>query len=117
MAVGIKAFDMINDDSLLAHVRAIGDRLTAGLRELAERYPDIVVDVRGKGLLIGVKLIPNNREMMAMVREEGLLVAGGGDNCIRLLPPLILSEAEADEALDRLETAFAVARRRLADAA
>ncbi len=117
MAVGIKAFDMINDQGLLGHVRAIGERLTAGLQELAERYADIVVDVRGKGLLIGVKLIPNNREMMAMAREEGLLVAGGGDNCIRLLPPLILSEAEADEALDRLETAFVVARRRLANAA
>jgi acetylornithine/N-succinyldiaminopimelate aminotransferase len=117
MAVGIKAFELINDESLLGHVRAIGERLTAGLRELGERYPDIVVDVRGKGLLIGVKLIPNNREMMAIARDEGLLVAGGGDNCIRLLPPLILSEAEADEALDRLETAFVVARRRLADAA
>ncbi len=117
MAVGIKAFDMISDESLLAHARAIGERLTAGLQELAERYADIIVDIRGKGLLIGVKLIPNNREMMAMARDEGLLVAGGGDNCIRLLPPLILSEAEADEALDRLETAFLVARRRLADAA
>jgi len=117
MAVGIKAFDMINDETLLAHVRAIGERLTAGLQELAERYADIVVDIRGKGLLIGIKLVPNNREMMAMAREEGLLVAGGGENCIRLLPPLILSEAEADEALDRLETAFLVARRRLDDAA
>jgi acetylornithine/N-succinyldiaminopimelate aminotransferase len=117
MAVANKAFDLINDEGLMAHVRAIGERLTAGLRELAERYPDIVVDIRGKGLLIGVKLIPNNREMMAVARDEGLLVAGGGENCIRLLPPLIISEAEADEALDRLETAFVVTRRRLAEAA
>jgi acetylornithine/N-succinyldiaminopimelate aminotransferase len=51
----------------------------------------VIEDVRGKGLLIGVKMIPNNREMMALAREHGLLIAGGGDNCVRLLPPLNLT--------------------------
>ena len=114
MAVGIAAFDIIAQEATLAHARAIGERLADGLRALAARYPDLVVDVRGKGLLIGVKLVPNNREMMAAARDQGLLVAGGGDNCIRLLPPLVMTEAEADEALTRLEATFAAWR---ADAA
>lgn len=49
---------------------------------LQERFPDIIVDVRGKGLLIGVKLVPNNRDFMALARDDKqLLIAGGGDNC------------------------------------
>jgi len=114
MAVAIAAFDEIAKDETLAHARAIGERLAEGLRRIAAAYPDIVVDIRGKGMLIGVKLIPNNREMMAAARDQDLLVAGGGENCIRLLPALIMSEAEADEALRRLEATFAAARARLA---
>lgn len=110
MAVGIAAFDLIADEAMLANARATGERLANGLNDLARRYPDLVVDVRGKGLLIGVKLVPNNREMMAAARDQGLLVAGGGDNCIRLLPPLTMTDAEADEALTRLEATFAAWR-------
>jgi acetylornithine/N-succinyldiaminopimelate aminotransferase len=88
-----------------------------GLRRLAAEFPDIVVDVRGKGLLIGVKLLPNNREMMAAAREQDLLVAGGGDNCIRLLPPLTITAEEADEVLRRLQATFAAVRRQQAVAA
>jgi acetylornithine/N-succinyldiaminopimelate aminotransferase len=73
-----------------------------------------VVDVRGKGMLIGVKLTGNNREFMAMAREKLLLVAGGGDNCVRLLPPLNLSEAEADEAVARFEATLELAGERWA---
>jgi acetylornithine/N-succinyldiaminopimelate aminotransferase len=70
----------------------------------------VIVDVRGRGLLIGVKLIPNNRLFMQLARDAHLLVAGGGDNCIRLLPPLIISEAEAREAIAKLEVACEAAR-------
>ncbi|MGL1349268.1 hypothetical protein ACSTKK_00045 [Vibrio parahaemolyticus] len=55
--------------------------------------------------------------MMATARDHGLLVAGGGDNCIRLLPPLIITAQEVDQALDRLAAAFAATRRQLAQAA
>jgi acetylornithine/N-succinyldiaminopimelate aminotransferase len=61
----------------------------------------VVVDVRGKGMLIGVKLVVNNRDFMAAARHHELLVAGGGDNCVRLLPSLLMSEQEADLVLDR----------------
>ena len=87
------------------------------LAGLQERYPDVIVDVRGKGLLIGVKLAPNNREFMALARDtQQLLVAGGGDNCVRLLPPLILSTEEAREALEKLDAACELARAEMAKA-
>jgi acetylornithine/N-succinyldiaminopimelate aminotransferase len=110
MAVAMAAFDAIANEDMLAHVRDISAKLFTGLREIAARYPDLVVDVRGKGLLIGVKLVPNNRAMMATMREHGLLVAGGGENCIRLLPPLTITNEEATEALTRFEAALAASR-------
>ena len=117
MAVGNAAFDLLADPALLAHAAAMGERFTAGLNKLVTAYRDIAVDVRGKGLLLGVKLTVNNRDMMATAREHGLLVAGGGENCIRLLPPLTITPHEVDTALDRLAMAFATTRRRMPKAA
>ena len=103
MAVGIAAFDEIAKPETLANVNEVAGYLGQQLEGLKQRYPDVVVDVRGRGLLIGVKLIPNNREFMAAAREHKLLVAGGGDNCVRLLPSLLLTLDEAREAIDRFE--------------
>jgi acetylornithine/N-succinyldiaminopimelate aminotransferase len=85
------------------NVREVSAYLSQQLNGLRDRYPDVIVDVRGRGLLIGIKLIPNNREFMVMARDQRLLVAGGGDNCIRLLPPLTLTLAEAQEAISKIE--------------
>ena len=112
MAVGCAAFDEINKPETLAHVIDIAGYLGQQLHGLKQRYPDVVADVRGKGLLIGVKVIPNNREMMALAREQGLLIAGGGDNCVRLLPPLNLTLEEAREAVERFERTCEAARAR-----
>ena len=102
MAVGIAAFDEISKPETLANVNEIAGYLKQQLHGLKERFPDVIADVRGKGLLIGIKLVPNNREFMGWARDENqLLVAGGGDNCVRLLPPLILSRDEAAEAIVR----------------
>lgn len=117
MAVGTAAFDLIAQDATMANVLSVSQLLTDRLGDLVARYPDIAVDVRGKGLLIGVKLIPNNREMMATARDQGLLVAGGGENCIRLLPSLLITAQEAEDAVARLEAAFAATRANLAKAA
>lgn len=117
MAVGTTVLDIIDRPETLAHVRAVSTRLRHALEALVARYPDVAVDVRGKGLLIGIKLVTNNREMMATARNHGLLVAGGGENCIRLLPSLLISMAEADEAVERLGAAFAATRGALQKAA
>src|SRR5258706_511051 len=95
---------------LLAHVREVAGYFTQQLSGLMHRYPDIVADIRGRGLLIGVKLHTSNREFMQHCRDAHLLVAGGGDNCVRLLPPLILSVEDASEAMGKLEQACEVAR-------
>ncbi|MBW7946857.1 MAG: aspartate aminotransferase family protein [Sphingomonadaceae bacterium] len=117
MAVGIAAFDEIAKEETLAHARAISADFVERLNVLKDKHSDLIVDVRGKGLLIGLKLVPNNREFMALARDHGILVAGGGENCVRLLPPLILSHDEVAEAVKRLDSAFADARTRLAKAA
>lgn len=117
MAVGIAAFDEIAKEETLAHARAIAAELVEQLNALKDKHSDLIVEVRGKGMLIGLKLVPNNREFMALARDHGILVAGGGENCVRLLPSLLLSSAEAADVVTRLDAAFADARTRLAKAA
>ena len=114
MAVGQAAFEEVSSSEVLANVNDIAGYLSQQLHGLKDRYPDLIVDVRGKGLLIGVKLIPNNREFMGIARDQGLLIAGGGDNCVRMLPPLILTREEAQEAIARFEQALDAARAKAA---
>ena len=115
MAVGIAAVEELSKPQTLAHVNEVAGYLKQQLNGLKDRFPDVIVDVRGKGLLIGVKLVPNNREFMGWARDEQhLLVAGGGDNCVRMLPPLILSLDDAREAVDRFEKTCEFARGKMA---
>ena len=117
MAVGSAAFGEISKPETLAHVNEVAGYLKQQLHGLKERFPDVIVDVRGKGLLLGIKLVPNNREFMGWARDEQhLLIAGGGDNCCRILPPLTLTLDEAREAIERLERTCEGARAKLAAA-
>ncbi len=116
MAVATEAFAELSSPELLAHVRDVAGYFTQQLEGLKSRFPDIIVDIRGRGLLIGVKLIPNNRSFMGWARDEKLLIAGGGDNCVRLLPPLIITQEEAREAIEKFERACVRARNDLAGA-
>ena len=114
MAVGMAAFDEISKDETLANVRDVAGYFNQQLSGLKDRFPDIIVDVRGKGFLIGLKVTPVNRDFMAMARDQQLLVAGGGDNCVRLLPSLLLTVEEAREAVEKLERTCEVARAKAA---
>ncbi len=116
MAVATEAFAELSSPELLAHVRDVAGYFTQQLEGLKSSFPDIIVDIRGRGLLIGVKLIPNNRSFMGWARDEKLLIAGGGDNCVRLLPPLIITQEEAREAIEKFERACVRARNDLAGA-
>ncbi len=117
MAVGGAAFAEISKPETLAHVNEIAGYLKQQLHGLKERFPDVIVDVRGKGLLLGVKLVPNNREFMGWARDQNhLLIAGGGDNCCRILPPLNLTLDEAREAIERFERTCEFARSKMAAA-
>jgi acetylornithine/N-succinyldiaminopimelate aminotransferase len=114
MAVGKAAFDAINTPEILDNVKTVAGFFTQQLNGLKDRFPDVIVDIRGKGLLIGIKVVPNNREFMVLARDEKLLIAGGGDNCVRLLPPLNLTVEEASEAIAKLEKACEAARAKAA---
>jgi acetylornithine aminotransferase len=92
------------DDDLLAHVVATGDRLTAGLVALPG-----VQEVRGRGLMLAAALARDAPAVVDACRERGLLVltAGAGPSVLRLLPPLVVEDAEIDEALGILEAVLA----------
>ncbi len=110
MAVGLAAMEELNSPQLLDHVNQVAGYFTQQFEGLKTRFPDVIADIRGKGLLIGLKLVTPNREFMQHARDQHLLIAGGGDNCIRLLPPLNLTLDEAREAVEKLELACEAAR-------
>ena len=114
MAVALAAFDEIDQPRMMEHVTAVAGYFNQQLAGLMDRFPDIIEEIRGKGLLIGLKLTPNNRDFMAMARDNQLLIAGGGENCVRLLPPLVITQDEAREAVEKLERTCEAARAKAA---
>jgi acetylornithine/N-succinyldiaminopimelate aminotransferase len=113
MAVALVAYEQLSNEAMSLHVNDVSGYMRQQLQGLKSAYPDILEEIRGKGLLIGMKLKPNNREVMALAREAGLLIAGGGDNCCRLLPPLNITQEEARLALGLLEQTFLAARAKM----
>ena len=114
MAVGLAAVEELTSPATLENVRDITGYFTQQLSGLRDRYPDIIAEIRGKGLLIGLKLNSNNREFMGLARDEKLLIAGGGDNCVRLLPSLLITREEAREAIEKLDRTCQAARTKAA---
>jgi acetylornithine/N-succinyldiaminopimelate aminotransferase len=83
-----------------------------GLEALAQRHPEEITEVRGMGLMLGARVQRPNGEVVAACRDEGLLTVPAGDNVVRFLPPLIITEDEISEVLgafDRALTASAKA--------
>ncbi|MET7246910.1 aspartate aminotransferase family protein [Methylobacterium sp. EM32] len=107
MAVGNAVLDIILAPGFLEHVRQTGLLLKQRLAALKDRYPDVVDEIRGEGLMMGLRLVVTNTDFAAAARDEHLLVIPAGDNVVRLLPPLIIGEAEVGAALDKLEAACA----------
>jgi acetylornithine/N-succinyldiaminopimelate aminotransferase len=90
------------------HVRKMSLLLKQKLASVVDRYPQVLRDVRGEGLLVGVKAVVPAMDLVTALREQKLLTVGAGDNVVRLLPPLIVTEAEIEEGVQRLERACAV---------
>jgi acetylornithine/N-succinyldiaminopimelate aminotransferase len=107
MAVGAAVLDVILADGFLDHVRRTGLKLKQKLAAVADSHPELVEEIRGEGLMLGVKCRVPNGDVVAAARGERLLLVAAGDNVVRLLPPLIIEDGEVDEAIERLDKALA----------
>jgi acetylornithine/N-succinyldiaminopimelate aminotransferase len=105
MAAGNALLDVMLAPGFLDHVRRAGLLLKQRLAEIKDRYPSVVAEVRGEGLLVGLRAVVPSGQLVDELRAEKMLAVAAGDNVVRLLPPLIVSEEEIAEAVRRLERA------------
>jgi acetylornithine/N-succinyldiaminopimelate aminotransferase len=105
MAIGNAVLDIVLEQGFVERVAHLGLLLRQRLAELKDRHPQIIEEIRGEGLMVGVKLRVLNTDFAAAARAEHLLTIPAGDNIVRLLPPLILSEEELAEGVHRLDAA------------
>ena len=116
MAIGNAVLDVVLAPGFLDNVARLGLLAKQKLAALKDGHPRIVAEVRGEGLMLGLKLHVSPGEFAAHARAEHMLTIPAGDNTLRLLPPLTVSDAEIDEALRRLD-ASCVAAEKAMDAA
>jgi acetylornithine/N-succinyldiaminopimelate aminotransferase len=107
MAVGNAVLDVVLADGFLDHIRDVALVFKQGLEAIVDRYPDVVTEIRGRGLMLGLKAGVPNGDLVAAIRAERLLAVPAGDNVVRLLPPLVVTAEEAREGLARIEAAAA----------
>jgi acetylornithine/N-succinyldiaminopimelate aminotransferase len=107
MAAANAVLDVMLEPGFLKHVNDISAKLWAKLNDLVAKYPKVFEAVRGKGLMIGLKCKVPNTNVVAKFLDNGLLTVGAGDNVVRLLPPLIITEAEVDAAIGMMDRAAA----------
>jgi acetylornithine/N-succinyldiaminopimelate aminotransferase len=106
-AAGNATLDVMLAPGFFDHVQRISLFLKQKLASIVDRYPDVVSGVRGDGLLIGLKAVVPAADLGVALRDEKLLTVGAGENVVRLLPPLIVTEAEIEDAVSRVERACA----------
>jgi acetylornithine/N-succinyldiaminopimelate aminotransferase len=104
-AVGSAVMDVVTADGFLDNVQKQALLLKQKLAALKDMYPEVIEDIRGSGLMMGIKCKVPNTAFVAAVIAEKMLVIGAGDNVVRLLPPLIVNEADISEAVTKLERA------------
>ncbi len=103
MAAGNATLDVMLAPKFFDQVQRASLIMKQKLASVIDRYPDVISEVRGEGLLIGVKAVVPSGDLVAALRHEKLLTVGAGENVVRLLPPLIVSEVEIEDAVSRLE--------------
>ena len=105
MAVANAVLDVINTKDFLAQVKQTALRFKQKLAELQDRHSSVIAEVRGEGLLMGLRMVPPASAMVDELRTENMLVPAAGDNVVRLLPPLIIGEEEIDYAVNAIDRA------------
>lgn len=95
--------DLMLADGFMEHVIEIGDVLRRKLQGVAARHPQVLEEVRGLGLMLGMKSVGTNTDMVKALQANGLLTVPAGDNIVRLLPPLIIERSHVDEAVEIID--------------
>ncbi|HEY4200901.1 MAG TPA: aspartate aminotransferase family protein [Devosiaceae bacterium] len=107
-AIGNAVLDRILAPGFLERVDQTGQLLSWHMQQLAQRFPHYILDTRGKGLIAGFKIVPPVRDFVARLRDEHqLLAVAAGENVLRLLPPLIITEDDIKQAMGKIADAFA----------
>jgi acetylornithine/N-succinyldiaminopimelate aminotransferase len=107
MAAGNAVLDVMLAPGFMENVQRNSLLLKQKLAGICDRYPDIVNEVRGEGLLVGLRAVVPAGDLSNAIRDEKLLTVAAGENVVRMLPPLIVSEAEISDAVGRIERACA----------
>jgi acetylornithine/N-succinyldiaminopimelate aminotransferase len=102
MAVGNAVLDVVLAPGFLEHVQRVGNYAKQQFSSLIADYPSVFEDLRGEGLMLGLKMRVPNTEFIDALRANGMLAIAAGDNVLRLLPPLIIDESQVREAMERL---------------
>ncbi|MEM7360606.1 MAG: aspartate aminotransferase family protein [Pseudomonadota bacterium] len=108
MAVATKVIDIVTQPEFLQQVQESAKTLHAKLQGLVDKYPAILSEVRGSGLMIGLRChdADANGKLLMLAREEQMLMTKAGDNIVRLLPPLIIDDSHINEAVEKLDRAL-----------
>ena len=108
LAAGEAVLDVVANEEFLAEVRAKGERIRARLEQFIGNYPELFELVRGRGLMLGLKMRSESRPFVAHLRDNhGLLTVAAGDNTVRVIPPLVIDDSHIDEFMDRLSAGTA----------
>lgn len=110
MAIGNAVLDVVLEEGFMDSVNEKARTFRQHLAELVDTYPDLLEDVRGRGLLIGMKAKVLNLDLVVAMREQGLLTVGAGNNVIRILPPLIITEDDIRDVRKKMIAAFDAVR-------
>ncbi len=108
MAAGCAVLEAVANEEFLASVRDKGERIRTRLEQFIGNYPELFELVRGKGLMLGIKMKVESRPFFVHLRDNhDLLTVAAGDNTLRVLPPLVIGDAEIDEFFDKLSAGAA----------
>ena len=108
IAAGEAVLDVVAQPTFLAEVRAKGDRIASRLEQFIGNYPELFELVRGRGLMLGLKMRVESRPFVAHLRDHhGLLTVAAGDNTVRVIPPLVIDDSHIDEFMDKLSAGAA----------
>jgi acetylornithine/N-succinyldiaminopimelate aminotransferase len=105
MAVGNAVLDVVLETGFLDKANAIAKRLWQRLEEIAVNHPTVFEGISGSGLMVGLKCVPTNMDVVAKLTEGGLLTVAAGENVVRLVPPLIIEDSHVDEAIAIIDKA------------